>query len=62
VVALRDGAHDRAVVGGDGRASSTIEFDGAAGFHQGLTHIGDTVYVLGEDASGDAMLFRVELP
>ena len=61
LLALVDGAI--VVVGADGRAASTIELTGAAtGFLRGLTHVGGTVYVLGDGARGDAVLFRVVLP
>lgn len=60
LLALVDGAI--VVVGADGRASSTIEIDGAVEFLRGLAHIGDAVFVLGEDAVGDAVLFQVALP
>jgi hypothetical protein len=61
LLALVDGAV--VVVGADGRAASTIELTGAAvGYVRGLTHVGGTVYALGEDATGDAVLYRVVLP
>jgi hypothetical protein len=51
------------VVGPDGRASSTILLRGEpTRFLRGLSHVDGTVYVLGEDATDAAVLWRVAMP
>lgn len=51
------------VVGADGRAEQTIKLTGdPTSSPRGVAAIGNTVYVLGENASGDAVLLEIALP
>ena len=68
-VALRNGAllalvgDTLVVVGPDGRADQTIELVGdPVDALRGVAAIGDAVYVLGENAAGEAVLYQVALP